>query len=103
MKLEKKHLFIVGIILIVTFHMTILLPVIPVTESYYETVFDWDANTPVHMPAHMLEGWSYAINLPAEGLSLGDIDIDGELELCVDVRKVNRTVYKSIIELLLGS
>ena len=43
---------------------------------------------------------------PAGGLSIADIDGDGHYELVIppsSPRKLTRTVYKSILELLLGS
>ena len=71
MKIERKHVFIVGVILIVTFQMVLLFsPIIPVEEIYFDidAGYDEDANFEVKMS-----------RIPSM-----------------------RTVYKSIMELILG-
>ena len=93
MKLEKKHLFIVGIALIITFHFALFFsPIIPVEESYFPKIEVYDRNGVLHV-------------LPTEaGSYVCDVDCDGFLEIIVaSPEPLNRTVYKSIYNLHQGS
>ena len=103
MKPKWEFLIVVGIALFVTFHMVLLFaPIIPIEEKYLHELavadFDGDGNLEIR--------WLW--RPCAGGLSLADVDGDGKFELIMPSQDTlqdylsTRTVYKSIIELLLG-
>jgi hypothetical protein len=100
---KQKFLIVVGIALFVTFHMVLLfVPIIPVEETYVPDIAVVDIDG---------DGTLDIVRPPSGGLTVADIDGDGDLEIVMPFRTHDynlqdylstRTVYKSIVELLLG-
>lgn len=95
MKLERKHLLVVGIVLLVAFHTVLLFsPIIPVKESYLDIAVVSD-----------IDEWRLGSDA-----SLLDVDADGKFDYLLSSQSIpqdytflrTRTVYKSIVELLFG-
>ena len=100
MKLGKKHLFVVGIVLTVVFHIMLFLPVIPAEESYIEKMIVVDIDGDGHEEVLYYDTQIYCL----DGRDGSTKDILPSHYIPQDVGVIlTRTVYKSIIELLIGS
>jgi hypothetical protein len=100
MKLEKKHLIVVGIVLTVVFHVVIFLPVIPVEESYIKKIIVVDVDGDGREEVLYYDTQIYCL----DGRDGSTKDILPSYYIPQDVGVIRtRTVYKSIIQLLSGS
>ena len=117
MKLGRKHLLVGGIVLLVAFHMVLVFsPIIPVEEPYIDVVVVSDIQS-----YRLRTGGVWFYDVDEEGIfelqrvlegdaKLVDIDKDGVFDFIQSSQPIpenytflhTRTVYKSMVELLLG-